>query len=163
MVNIRSRVLMAGAAAVLVAGLAGSVVAQPQRPRPGGPGMGVRGPGGMMGPGGLPLGQLDLTESQQSQVRDIVQRYQTEMREASKRVMETREAQRKAIESVPLNEGLVRSVTDTLNNAQLEVALNQARMYNDTYNILTDAQREKLKEIQTRRGARPQPRPKAQQ
>jgi Spy/CpxP family protein refolding chaperone len=158
MVNIHSRVLMAGATAVLVAGLAGSAAAQQPRMRPGGPGMGMRGPGmgGRMGmgPGGLPLGQLDLSESQQSQVREVVQRYQDEMRAAGQKVADAREAQRKAIETVPLNEGLVRSVTDTLNNATLDVALIQARIYNDTYNVLTDEQKEKLKEIQGRRDAR---------
>jgi Spy/CpxP family protein refolding chaperone len=164
MVNIRSRVWMAGAAALLVAGLAGSVVAQPQGPRPGRPGMGGRGPGGMMGPrgmgpGGLPLGQLDLTEAQRTQVRDIVQRYEAEMREAAQKMADAREAQRKAIESVPLNEGLVRSTGDALNNAQVEVALIQARIYNDTYNVLTDAQRQKLKEVQARRDSRQQRRP----
>jgi Spy/CpxP family protein refolding chaperone len=160
MVNIRSRVWMAGAAALLVAGLAGSVVAQPQGPRPGRPGMpgGMMGPRGM-GPGGLPLRQLDLTEAQQSQVRDIVQRYEGDMREAGKKITEARETQRKAIESVPLNEGLVRSTTDALNNAQLEIALIQARIYNDTYNVLTDAQRQKLKELQARRDSRQQRRP----
>jgi Spy/CpxP family protein refolding chaperone len=170
MVNIRSRVLMAGATAVLIAGLAGTAVAQQPRMRPGGPGMGMRGMGPMgIGPAGLPLGRLDLTEAQRSQVRDVAQRYQGEMRTASQKVAEAREAQRKAIESVPLNEGLVRSTSDKLNDATLEVALIQARIYNDTYNVLTDAQKAKLKEIQTNRDARmnqreqrrPQQKPKA--
>ena len=170
MVHMRSRVLMVGATALLVGGLAGSVIAQQPR-RPGGPGTGMRGggpgmrvPGGLMGPmgmgpGGLPLGQLDLTEAQQSQVKEIVQRHQAEMREAGRKVEEARDAQRKAIETVPLNEGLVRSTADTLNDATVEIALIQARIYNDTYNVLTDAQRQKLKEIQLRRENRMKQRP----
>ena len=166
MVNFRSRVLMAGATAVLVAGLASGVIAQP-RPRPGGPG-GLRGPGGMMGPmgmgpGGLPLGQLDLTDAQQTQVKDIVQRYQDDMRGAAKKVADAREAQRKAIESIPLNEGLVRSTSDVLNNATVDVALIQARIYNDTYNILTSEQKTKLTEIQSRREERSNQRDQRQQ
>lgn len=160
MVNVRSKVLMAGATAAIVAGLAGGVVAQ-QRPRPGGPGgpgMGMRGGGMMgpmgMGPGGLPLGQLDLTESQRTQIRDIAARYQTEMRDAGKKVADARDAQRKAIESIPLNEGLVRSTSDVLNNATVDVALIQARIYNDTYNVLTDEQKKTLKQLQSRRDAR---------
>lgn len=168
MVNSRSKAMMAGAAAVLILSLAASAFAQAPRRgpagpgpggRPGGPGMGM-GPMGM-GPGGLPLGQLDLSESQLQQVREIAQKYQPELREAMGKVADAREAQRKAIETVPVNEGLVRAVTETLNNAELEVALIQAHVYNHTYSILTAEQQTKLKELQARRDTRTDRRPRA--
>lgn len=149
---------MTGAAVVLVAGLAGGVLAQGRR-GPGGPGgpggplpmgPGMRGPMGI-GPGRLPLGQLDLTESQQSQVRDIMQRYRPEMQQAGKKERDARDGQRKAIETVPLNEGLVRTTTDTLATADVEMALIQARIYNDVYAMLTADQQKKLKDIQAKR------------
>src|SRR5262249_15036252 len=122
---------------------------------PGGPGgfgmgPGMRGPMGM-GPGGLPLGQLNLSESQQSQVRDIMQRYSSDMQQAAGKQRDAREAQLKAIETVPLNEGLVRSTTDALATAEAEAAVIQARIYNDVFAILTADQQKTLKDIQDRR------------
>ena len=149
----RSTVCRVGAALVLTAGLAAGVLAQ-GRPGPGP--RGPIGPGGFpgAGPGGLPLGQLDLSEAQRSQIRDVIQRYQQEMQDAAEHVRSAQEVQRRAVETVPLNEGLVRSTSDALAEAETDVALVQARIHNDVYAVLTPDQQAKAKSLEVERDAR---------
>ena len=169
--HIRSTVVMAGAGALLIAGLAAGVFAQqgqgggPGGPggrrgfggpgiggpgRPGGPG-GPGGPMGMMGPGGLPLFQLDLTDTQREQVKGIFDRYQPDIQAAMKKERDAREAQRKAIETVPLNEALVRQAADALGAANAELAVLQARVHSEIYQLLTPDQQKKLQDLQAKR------------
>lgn len=132
------------AVAALFAG-AGSLYAQ-------GPG---RGPGGPpRGFGGEPmfaLRELDLSEAQRQQVRDVMQRYGTQLRDAGNRVMQAFEAQRKAVETIPVNESLIRSTTQELAAAQTEMAIQQARVRTDVFALLTPEQQEKAKKLQADR------------
>src|SRR5687768_6501275 len=97
--------------AALIALLAGGA-AFAQGPGPGGrrgPGApdGFGGPGGRGGPGGgLPFRELNLSEAQQQQVRDVSERYREQNRGAAEQLHTAMEAQRKAVETVPVNEGL---------------------------------------------------------
>src|SRR4051794_685128 len=111
---IRFRAVTAG---VLIAGLLASGAAFAQGPgggpgRPGGPGgRGARG-GRPGGPGelGLPLGQLNLSDTQRQQIRDLTQkRLQDESLQA--RLRTAMEARRQAMEANPVNEGAIRSTT----------------------------------------------------
>ena len=145
--------LVAGA---LVAGVVLTGAAAAQGPRAGGPG-GPGGPGRGMrggGPGGLPFAALDLTESQQQQIRDIRERGRESARDAEQRVRQAMEAQRKAVEAIPINEGVIRATTQQLAEAQTEVAIHQARMLNEVWALLTPAQQEQAKTLQDQREAR---------
>lgn len=147
--------MKAGLAIVLTAAIAGGLAAQAPGPRPGrpdGPG-GPGGPGrrgmGPMGPG-IPLGQLGLSDDQQAQVRDVMERYRPEVQALGERMRPAHDAQRKAIETVPLNEALVRSTSEAVGAAETEMAVLQARQHNDVFAILTPEQQKKAAQINQR-------------
>jgi periplasmic protein CpxP/Spy len=146
--GIRSQAIVAGAALLLVAGMAAGVAAQ-------GPGGGRRGfgPGG---PGrGFPmLQELGLTDAQKTQVREVLERNREQMRETGKRLHDAHEAQRNAVETVPVNEALIRSTTQALANAQTDMALMRARAHSEVWGILTPDQQQKAKELKEQRAAR---------
>src|SRR5687768_12593573 len=120
-------------AAVVTALLAGgAAIAQGPGPGgrrgPGGPG----GPGGFRGPGGgLPIRELSLTEAQQQQIRDVTQQYREQNRVAAEQLQTAMEAQRKAVDTLPVDEGLIRSTTQAMIEAQTELAIQRARMQNE--------------------------------
>lgn len=143
---IRFRLLTATA---VVAGLlvGGAAYAQ-QGPRFGGLGRG--GPGGP----GLPLAALNLNEGQQQQIKDIRERHRDEMRAAEEAVRTAMDAQRKAIETIPVDEGLIQSTTQQLANAQTAAAIIQAHIYSESWNVLSTEQQDTLKKLQAERGTR---------
>lgn len=149
MIRRYSKGLVAGA--VLLAATLGTIVyAQ-------GDGPGQPGPFGHLRHGmrGFPLfGRLELTEAQREQVRDIMERYQEQMRATGRQLHEAHEAQRAAVEAIPVNEGLIRSTTQALANAQTEMALLHARIHNDVWAILTPEQQEKAKQLKGERESR---------
>src|SRR3979490_2616739 len=105
--------------AVLTGLLAGGVaIAQGQGPgRRGGPG-GFGGPGGPGGPGGLPLQALNLTEAQQDQIKQLTQQSRQQNQNVGEQLRSAMEAQRKAVETIPVDEGLIRSPTQALGAPQ---------------------------------------------
>lgn len=144
--QIRSKTFLAGAIMAIVAGLAAGVAAQGDGPRRGGrfgPGGGFRG-----------LAALDLTDAQREQVRGVMQGHRDEMRETGAQLHEAHAAQRAAIETFPVNEGLVRSTSQTLAAAQTEMALLQARIHGEIWSILTPEQQQKAKELKEKHQAR---------
>jgi periplasmic protein CpxP/Spy len=147
---IHSKALVAAAALLLVAGIGVGVYAQGDGPE-------GRGPLGHGGPGRralFGLAQLDLTDAQREQVREVMQRHRADVQEAGKRVREAFQAQRAAIESTPVNEGLIRSTAQTLANAQTDMALLQARIHTEVWSLLTPEQQEKAKQLKAQRQAR---------
>jgi Spy/CpxP family protein refolding chaperone len=110
----------------------------------------------MGGPGGgFPgLAALDLSEAQRGQVRDAMQKHRGEMQEAGKRLRDAHQAQRAAVETVPVNEGLVRSTSQALANAQTDMALVQARVHSEVWTLLTPEQQVKAKELKAQRETR---------
>jgi Spy/CpxP family protein refolding chaperone len=138
-------------AAAVVAGLlaGGAVYAQQQGPRFGGPGRGF-GPGGP----GLPLAALNLNEGQQQQIKDIRERHRDEVRAAEEALRTAMDAQRKAIETIPVDEGLIQSTAQQLANAQTAAAIIQAHIYSESWNVLSTEQQDTLKKLQAERGTR---------
>lgn len=162
----RTRVLTA-AIAVLGAMAIGTAFAQGPRGdaqgprgaqglRGGGPGPGRGGgfgPGG--GPGaGLVLRGLDLSDAQQGQVRDIRERYREQVEGAAERLAEARRAQRDAIETMPANEGLVISATQSMVQAEVDVAVLQSRVNAEIWGVLTPEQQATVTERRDERDAR---------
>ncbi len=146
----RLRSLTAGA--VVVGLLAGGAV-YAQGGRDGGPGRGGRARGPIAGPA-LVLRGLALTETQQQQVRDIRARYRAEAEPIAVRVREAAQAQRKAVEAMPVNEGAIRATTFALAEAQTEAAVQQARMNAEVWSTLTAAQQDQVTKRQAEREAR---------
>ena len=102
--------------------------------------------------------ELNLSETQQQQVRDVMQLYREQNRTAAEQLRTATEAQRKAVETLPVNEGLIRSTTLALVEAQTELAIQRARMHSEIFMLLTPAQQEQAKKLQAEREARMQQR-----
>jgi protein CpxP len=145
----RSLTLTAAIAALISAGVVygqGPDGARGQR------GRGAGGPGGRGA--GLPLAELNLSEQQRDQFRALSAQYREQGRTAEERLNAARAAQRKAVELIPLNEGLIRSTTQELVEAQAEVAIRQAHLHAELFALLTPAQQEQAKKTQAEREAR---------
>ena len=157
----RSRSLIAS---TLIIGLIASGVAFAQGrgrgpSRGGGPAdRGLRGLLGPIGGPALPLGALNLSDAQRQQVRDIRERNRDESRAAADTLRQALTAQRTAVEKVPVDEGLIRSTTQILADAQTEVALHQARLHAEVWGVLTPAQQDEAKKLRAEREARVQQR-----
>jgi Spy/CpxP family protein refolding chaperone len=135
----------------LVALLATSV-AYAQEP-PGG-GFGGRGGRGF-GPGGpgLALNELNLTDAQREQVREIRGRYREQIQTLSRRLGDLTAKQRQAIETVPVNETLITSATQDMTQAEVEVAIQEARINADIWSVLTPEQQAKATKLRAERKA----------
>jgi periplasmic protein CpxP/Spy len=140
----KSAVYIAGAA-LLAAGLGTAALAQGPEGRRGGRGFGHG------GRGGFPLAQLELTDAQRQQVRDVMARHREEMRAAGTKLGEAQRAQREAADTVPVNEGLIRSTSQALAEAQTGMALARARVRSEIWTLLTPEQQAKATELKRQR------------
>jgi len=135
------------AAVAVVTLLAGGLVSA-QGPRGGGPG----------GPGargfGLPLRELQLTDAQKEQVRQIRSRHQAQMREAMTRLEAARRTQRKAVETVPADEAQITSLTQDMVQAEVDAAIQTSRLNSEIWTVLTPDQQSQLKTLREQRQAR---------
>ena len=154
--RVRKIVVTAGIVAVMAGG-AVAIFAQ------GGPGRGA----GALGPGrpggrgfaaGFALGQLDLSDAQKQQVRDIMQRHRQQSQPVMDRLQQAMQAQRAAINAVPVNEAAVRQAAAALAAVEADMAVDQARMHSDIFSILTVEQQEKAKQLEAQGQARAQER-----
>lgn len=122
-------------------------------------GPGRRGPGGRGGFGaGLPMRGLNLTDAQREQFKTLNEQNRQNGRAAMERLRTAMQAQRKAVETIPVNEALIRSTTQELAEAQTDVALQRARMHADAFALLTPAQQAQVTKLQAERAARAQQR-----
>lgn len=158
--------LAAGAAALMLAGAAPLVMAQDQpqqqqqrRRGPGGPGApAMDGPRGMRGGAGPEFRFLNLTEDQQAQLRKIREARQPEFKAAGEKIRAARDGMRQLIESDTINESAIRSKAAEVAAAEAEVAILNARVRQESLQILTSEQQQKLKELRESRGAQLKPR-----
>jgi protein CpxP len=154
MTRFRAFTLTTVLAGLLAGGVALAQGPGPGRRGPGGPG-GFGGPGGR-GPGGLPLQALNLTESQQDQVKQLMQQYRTQNQTAGGPLRTAIEAQRKAMETIPVDEALIASTTRALVEAQTEMAIQQARLQGEIFALLTPEQQAQVRKLQAERNQRAQ-------
>src|SRR5262245_23095622 len=147
--RVRKVMVTTGIVAMLSAG-AVSLFAQA------GPGRGAGpfGPGGRGGFAGLALGQLDLSDAQKQPGRDIMQRDREQMRSTMQRLDQAMQAQRAAINQVPVNEQAVRAAAMQVAAVQADLAVAQARVHADIWNLLTPEQQTKAKELEQQAQAR---------
>ena len=120
---------------------------QQRRRGPGGPGMG----GPMRGPG-LMFRGLDLTDDQQAQLRKIREARQSEFKAAGEKLHAAREGMRALIEAATINEPAIRAKAADVAAAEAEVAILNARVRQESLQILTAEQQQKLKEFREQRG-----------
>jgi protein CpxP len=145
----RFRSLATGVA--LMALLATSVV-WAQGPGGGGP-FGGGGGRGRMGPG-LALQALNLTDAQRAQVREIRERFSEQGKALSQRLRAAADKQRQAIETLPVNETLITSATQDMTQAQVDVAIQEARLHAEVWSVLTPEQQAQATKLRAERKAR---------
>lgn len=150
--------IAAGAAALILAGAAPLVLAQDQpqqqqqrRRGPGGPGF--DGPRGMRGGPGMEFRGLDLTEDQRAQLRKIREARQSEFKAAGEKLRAAREGMRQLLTADSINESAIRSKAAEVAAAEAEVAILNAKVRQESLQILTSEQQQKLKEFREQRGA----------
>jgi periplasmic protein CpxP/Spy len=153
---IRFRSLIAGVlmASLLASGAAFAQSGPPDRPdRPGGRRV-LRGPGSV----GLPLAQLNLTDSQRQQVRDLTQKRRESGAQVEEQLRAAMTARRTAMETLPVNEGAIRATTADLIAAETEAAILRAHFRADIIGLLTPEQQNQLKKLEAQRAQRAQTR-----
>jgi protein CpxP len=163
-----------GAAAVAAVVTTGFVHAQAQdgagappppheRRGPGGPG----GPGGFFGgPGGFGRGgfggpmallrQLDLTDEQRAQVRQVMDSHRDEQRAIGERVMAAHRAQEDAVTAAQFDEQVVRSKSAELAAVEADAAVLQAKVHSEVFAVLTPEQQARAAELKAQREAQAQ-------
>ena len=136
-------------AGVLVATLAAGSSALAQG---GGRGPGHR--GGRAGGPGLPLAQLNLTEQQRTQVRDIHERSRADVQPLQERLQEARRGQRQAIEATPVDENRIRAAAQDMAAVEADLAVHRAKLRAEVFEVLTPAQREQAATLSAERQQR---------
>jgi Spy/CpxP family protein refolding chaperone len=151
MTRFRAFTLTAVLAGLLASGIAFAQGGGPGRRGPGG--FGGPGPGG---PGGLPLQALNLTETQQDQIKQLTEQYRQQNQNIAGQLRTAMEAQRTAVEAIPVDEGRIRATTQALADAQTEMAIQQARLRSDIFAMLTPDQQAQARKLEAERSQRAQ-------
>jgi protein CpxP len=169
----RFKVSLAAALAVMtVATAAPMLIAQDQQPRqrqgpgfggpppgggPGGPGMRMRGPGGPMGFGpGFQM--LDLTDDQKAQLKSIAESHRDEFRAAGEKARAAHDGMQALIEADSINESAIRAKSAEIAAAEADVMILNAKMRQESMQVLTSEQVAKLKELRTAHEGQMRPR-----
>jgi protein CpxP len=129
-----------------------------RRSGPGGPG-GPFGFGGRMGPGGfagpLPmLRQLDLTDEQRTQVRQVMESHRAELKAVGERLAAAHRTQRDAVTAPQFDEAAVRATTADLAAVLGDAAVLHAKVHSEVFALLTPEQQAKAAELKAQREAR---------
>ncbi|MBD0369702.1 MAG: Spy/CpxP family protein refolding chaperone [Pyrinomonadaceae bacterium] len=136
-------------ALLMMAAVAGFAQNGPQEGPPGGPGgpRGERGPRGPRGPGGpIPfLRDLNLTDAQKAQVKQIVDNFEASTKELREKMRGLRGPEGDAL-SGTFDEAAVRSAAQARAAVQVELEVAHARMLSQVYNVLTAEQKAQLAE-----------------
>jgi len=106
--------------------------------------------------------ELDLTDDQKAQLKTIAESHRDEFREAGQRVGVAREAMRTLIEADQIDENAIRAKSVEVAAAEAEVAILNAKVRQQSMQVLTSEQQAKLKELRESRSGprmrRPSPR-----
>ena len=124
-------------AAILLVGAVAEVAAQDGRGRPGFARGGGPGGLGLFGPGGAGIDGANLTEAQKDQVKAIVESHRDEMRGLLDRQAQARRALTASAESGRVDDAAANDV----GAASAALALAEARMRAEVFQLLTPEQR----------------------
>jgi Spy/CpxP family protein refolding chaperone len=103
----------------------------------------------------LPLRQLELTEAQRLQIRQLAERHRLETRPLRERLRDAADARRQAMRAVPVDEGRIRAAVEDLARVQADVAVQQARLQSEIVALLTPEQQQRLQQLRANRQPRP--------
>ena len=158
--------LAAALAVVTIAAAAPMLIAQDQPQRRQGPGFGGPPPGGPGMPGmrrgpmgfGPELRELDLTDDQKAQLKSIAESHRDEFRAAGEKARAAHDGMQALVEADSINESAIRAKSAEIAAAEAEVMILNAKVRQESMQILTSEQQQKLKELRAaqprRRGHR---------
>jgi periplasmic protein CpxP/Spy len=152
--------MTAGAAVLTLAAGAPMLLAQDQQPRnrrpgvggpppdgaPGMPGMRRMIPGGPMGfgPG---FAALDLSDDQKAQLKQIADSHRAEFEAAGEKARAAHEGMRALVESDSIDENAIRAKSQEVAAAEAEIMILNAKVRQQSMQVLTSEQLAKLKEM----------------
>jgi periplasmic protein CpxP/Spy len=152
--------LAAALAVVTIATAAPMLMAQDQPQRRQGPGFGGPPPGGPGGPGmrrSGPMGfgpefrQLDLTDDQKAQLKSIAESHRDEFRAAGEKARAAHDGMQALVEADSINESAIRAKSAEIAAAEAEMMILNAKVRQESMQILTSEQQQKLKELRAAR------------
>lgn len=117
-----------------------------------GPGFGR---GGFRGPLAM-LRQLELTDEQRSQVRQVMDGHRDELRAIGERLAAAHKAQHDAVTAATFDEQAVRAKSAELAEVTADAAVLRAKMHSEVFAVLTPEQQAKAAELEAQREARRQ-------
>jgi len=153
-------VTIAAAAPMLVAASSAKATEarqdQPQRRQ--GPGFGGPPPGGMgmrRGPMGFgpEFRELDLTEDQKAQLKSIAESHRDEFRAAGEKARAAHDGMEALVDADSINESAIRAKSAEIAAAEAEVMILNAKVRQESMQVLTSEQQQKLKELRAAREA----------
>jgi len=113
---------------------------------PGGPGM-RGGPGGPFGMAGLPLGELNLTDTELDQVKAVVESHRVEQQAIGERMQAARRALQDAITADTFDEAAIRAAVAQSGAVEADAAVLQAKIRAEILALLTPEQAQKAKDL----------------
>jgi Spy/CpxP family protein refolding chaperone len=154
----KTRLILGLAGGVLALGLGVGITASAQNTNQGAPpfrGRGMSDPGrrGPMGPGG-PMGmlpmlgpELNLTDAQKDQIKNIAASHHDEWQALGERAGVARKALNDAVTADAVDENLIRQRSAEVGAVESDLAVARARTHAEVFNILTADQKAKAKEF----------------
>ena len=107
---------------------------------------------------------LDLTDDQKAQLKKIADARRSDFEAAAKKVGAAREGMRALVEADSINESAIRAKSAEIAAAEADVMILNAKVRQESLQVLTSEQQAKLKEQRTnRQGDAKQRRPRGQQ
>ncbi len=102
------------------------------------------------------LRQLDLTDDQRAQVRQVMDSHRDELRAVGERVRAAHRAQNDAVNAAQFDEQVVRTRAAELAAVQADAAVLQAKVHSEVFAVLTPEQQAKAAELKAQREVRAQ-------
>lgn len=146
--NRRTSIVTAALVTTLVAGLASGAASAHRGGFGGGDGFGH----GMGGGRGIErmADWLDVTPAQRTSIRAIEDKYRPQMRTLRDQMADSRKALRDLSTQAKPDESKVRTLADAQGKAMSELIVLRTRMFGEMQQLLTDAQRAKLRDFRER-------------
>lgn len=104
---------------------------------------------------GFPLKQLDLTDAQRAQVKEVMQKEHSTMKPLMQQ-MHTMQQQLKQYSEGTYDEAKVQALVTQQSQTLVQLKVQETRIHNEVYQLLTSDQQAKLKEIEANHEARMQ-------
>jgi periplasmic protein CpxP/Spy len=115
------------------------------------------GPRGILGP--IALERLGLSESQQAQVKAVIQSHDSELKGLHDRAFAARQALQASVMADSVDENTIRAKSADVAAVEADLAVIQARVRAEVFQLLTPEQRTKAKEMPPRPNDRRPPPP----